>query len=784
MATPPDLPHRSPHGATATRPSADTPIALVDPPIVVTSVVQESPTLSDEDTAALDTDKRILDIAKRRYRTVVQAEGRLRRDMLRDRQMRLCRLGDTRYQWPEKLLKERLGDNRPVLQINRLAGAVAIAKNAGDNANLRIQVNPVDDKGDVKVAQVIAGLIRNIETRSFAEDDAYSTAADGQCEMGRGYMWIVTEWESDDSFRQRATIERILNPFRVKVDPSAQKKDESDAEYAFYDTDIDADTWRSLYGTDPKTGETREVPTANDCDWTGDIGDQSGEWFPSDERISLKHYFAAEYEDDTLYELSTPLPDGRSTVHEKDIDAEVRRLAEVARHEYPDSVIDQTAITAGMARFKKTYVKRRRPLKRRIMKWRVIDALYVHEETTWPTPWQPFIPMVGDESDLDGDHDRRGVVRDGIDSQMVYNIEVSAQAEAVNDMPKAPWVGVKGVFGAPNTPMNEAWRTANRKRHAYLEYEPVEVDGKIASPPQRTFAEPAIGGINAAIQQADNDIKATTRVHDASLAERGPQESGRAITARQRQDEMANSHFTRNRRRALASAARQLVYLIRTIYDVATVIRITGADDQKQAVMVFAGSENDPRYVIKDGVRVKDEAFQLPEGVEGIYDIGAGDYDIEVTAGPEPGSRRQEDLQTMAEFVRVLPPQYMVNFMDLLFKLVDSPVGRQLSERADKLLRPDLRDQTGDDGTQVDIPPEIIEGMRQYIALAKMFVEEGNVDRRTMLQGEIDRITQFMDAATRRVSDAEDAVPEPAPASAGVSPGQDPAAATAAEAQV
>ena len=47
----------------------------------------------------------------------------------------------------------------------------------------------------------------------------------------------------------------------------------------------------------------------------------------------------------------------------------------------------------------------------------------------------------------------------------------------------------------------------------------------------------------------------------------------------------------------------------------------------------------------------------------------------------------------MGEFVAKLPPDYMMNFMDLVFELVDAPAGRKLSERANKLLPEGLRDE-------------------------------------------------------------------------------------------
>ncbi len=265
--------------------------------------------------------------------------------------------------------------------------------------------------------------------------------------------------------------------------------------------------------------------------------------------------------------------------------------------------------------------------------------------------------------------------------------------------------------------MNNAWKNHPVKKYAYLEYELVDTDGKIDPRPERNMGGSDLTMYNVMLAQADNDMKATARIHDATLGEGPVDKSGRALQFRQKQDQEANSHYPANRRYTMASVGRQLIYIFRAIYDVATIVRITGADDQKRKVMVYNGPDNDPRMVTQaDGTRLPDPQFQLPKGVKEIYDIGTGLYDVEVTAAPHPGSRRQEDLDIMSKFVQVLPPQYMVNFMDLLFKLVDSPVGRQMSARADKMLPAPLRDQQDD---QPEIPPEV----QQQMAKAKEMVD-------------------------------------------------------------
>ena len=102
-------------------------------------------------------------------------EDRLRKDMLDDRRFRLGRLGDEAFQWPQKVWQRRKSQGRPVLQTNRMLAFVALARNAVLSANLRPHVQPVDDKADVKTAEVISALIRNTEHLSQVEA-VYSTA--------------------------------------------------------------------------------------------------------------------------------------------------------------------------------------------------------------------------------------------------------------------------------------------------------------------------------------------------------------------------------------------------------------------------------------------------------------------------------------------------------------------------------------------------------------------------------------------------------------------------------
>ena len=504
----------------------------------------------------------------------------------------------------------------------------------------------------------------------------------------------------------RPRLKRVLNPFRVRVDPSAEEPDQRDAEYAFLETDYDADTWREEFG-----GPDKELPTRDGTDWTGADTSNRSNWFPSNSKVRVVDWYCAEYEEETLYELH----DGQTATGLEELDALVMQTVDPALVSEVEGMSDEDHAT-WMKELRKQQTFRKRTVPRRVITVRRIDAKYIHETTQWPTQWQPFVPWVHEETDYMGERDMRGTVRDAKDAQRVYNVNVSSLSEAVNDAPKNRVVGYKGQFGKPDSTTRKGWIESPNKRFAFLEVEPISIDGKPAPFPQPFNVEPAIMGLAHAISQADNDLKATGRFHDASLAEAGPEQSGKAIIARQRQDELSNGGFINGHLVGLASVCRQLIELYRVLYTTAQIVRITGDDDQKRKVMIYNGDENDPRQ--QDGFspdldpELKDEDY---------FDIGSGTYDVEVKPGPQAGSRREEDLKMMGEFVAKLPPDYMMNFMDLLFELVDAPAGRKLSERAGKLLPEGLKDE-GEEGQQPD-PAQLQAKLQQAAEEHQQLVE-------------------------------------------------------------
>lgn len=557
--------------------------------------------------------------ARERWRTVEAAERELRAKQLEDLQFAA---GE---QWDRNLLKAREADGRPSLTIDRLSGPIKQVTNQQRQSKPAIQINPVDDGADPDTAEVLQGLIRRVELNSDA-DTVYQWACDHQVKAGRGFWRVIAEYAGDDTFEQELRIARIRNQFTVYMDPSGERPDGSDARFCFIVEDLSRDEFARRY---PK----KRAITLGDL---ASIGDCPPDWI-TEERIRIAEYYYVEDQPVTLRLLSNG-----------------------------GVILDGDPLPKGAS------VRATRTVSKRRVKWCVINAIeHLEEPRDIPGPYIPVVQLLGEEWFIDGKIDYRGMVRMAKDPQRMTNYWKSAMTEAVALAPKAPWVGAEGQFeGHPE------WDLANIKNYSKLEYKPTTIAGSLAPPPQRNVAEPPIQAMAILSQQNENDLRAVTGFFDVQGAEQRPEQSGKAILARQRQGETGNSHFLDNLGLAIRHTGRILLAQIPTIYDTPRVLRILGLDEQPKTVMV-GKQENAPQA--------------LPPGIEKLHDPTLGRYDVTVTVGPSYQSRRQEAVEAMAMVFQANPNVFPL-IGDLWVASQDWPGAKAVSERLKKMLPPQLQD--------------------------------------------------------------------------------------------
>lgn len=773
------------------------------PPVYPTIELEkpEPPPKAEDETAASRT-ARILARARKQFRNGLQASEFFHRWSKIDQEFAMGTWGDQSYQWPDEIWQKRTAFRRPCLTINRTRGFIRMVSNTARGANLRIKVTAVDDRSDPKIAEILQSEIRNIERNSFSEY-VYGTASDKQAEQGLSFFRLVTEWADDTSFRQRIRMKAVRDPRRVIFDPAGvEEPDFSACEYVFYIVDVEKDAYSEITG--------KPAPDPSTVDFSTDTG-HIADWFPNG-KIRLAHYYSIEREEYVLLELG----DGR-VVKEQEftalVEAQYLKMALGTPITPPDLTMDPSeegvAEAVRMWRKNPELVKRERTVRKKQWMHRVITPTEILEENPWPGTSHPLIPVIGEmvENPDTGELDFRGVTRDAQDAAKFYNVGVSGIAEDMGLGHKSPVVGYKGQFGAPDSAQRRAWEHANQEPIAFLEVDPMPMDdGKYAPLPIQNSYSPPMEASVLAVQQGDRDLKATAGYHDASLGERGPQESRAAIIARQRQDEHANSHYLFNLRLSLACAGKQLIELIRRVHDAPQVIRVMGDGERTWKALVYSGATKDPRreeFLERDPQTGQPIPFQLPKGVEGLFDISVGEFDVEVSAGPDPGSRREESVGQIVKVMGVVAPPQAAAMAPHLIRKIDVPDADVIADAAMRALPPQLQDQDeGEDGQT--IPPQVkaemaamkgrldaamqalqekdeviktkrldhearaqSDRLKAWLELVKLYVQEENADRRLLLERQLDVAGRFLDMNMARLETMQaqppQAEPPPAP---------------------
>ena len=443
-------------------------------------------------------------------------------------------------QWPIEIQNSRNVEARPCLTINKIDAYIRQVTNQQRMQRPRIKVHPVNNLADYKIAQVIEGITRHIETNSNA-DTAYDTAFDYAVRMGWGYWRINYKYVSESSFDQEIYIDAIDNPFTVYFDPNSIRPDGSDAERCLITTVLDKKIFREMY------------PGANDGAnfQPRSTGDDTASWITKED-IRIAEYFYVERERARLFLLS----DGTSAFADSDSFFERVEAAGL-------TVVDE------------------RDSYRRAVKWCKMTALEVLEEKTWAGKYIPIVPCYGAQVIVDDKRKKYGLVRFAKDPQRMYNFWRTSMTESVALAPKAKWLLAEGQDEGHE---NE-WALANIKSSPVLRYKQKDIEGVPAPVPQRLQPEPPPMGIMEAAGAISADLQMVLGILDPNQLPSG-NISGKALMGQQAQVDLSNFHFYDNMTRSIKHTGKIILDLIPKIYDTQRVMRIIGSDGQPDMTVI------------------------------------------------------------------------------------------------------------------------------------------------------------------------------------------------------
>lgn len=604
--------------------------------------------------ATKDADKKdtVLATAKERFEYALSRESENRERMKEDIRFAAASPDDP-WQWDEATRKERK-NNRPMLTINKLPQHIRQVTNDIRQNRPSIKYRPADDKADVETAEILMGLARHIEAHSDA-DVAYDTAAEHQVTFGLGFIRVMADYISDESFDQDIYIKRVKNPFQVHMDPDIIDPAGSDAKWCFVDEELTEEDFKKQY------------PEAQPIDWQ--FADDA-EWFPGDKKIRVVEYFEIVEKPATLLLWQS----GETSF--KDEPA-------------PEGVVEGE-----------------QPLKeRKVMKcecrWRKLNGQEILEGgvegKVFPSRFIPVARVVGNEYQVDGKSYISGIVRNAKDSQRMYNIAQTAIVERVMQAPKSPWVApAEAIEG-----YEKVWQTANTANHSFLPFNHKDEAGEPIPAPNRTSPATVETGLAQIAMSASDDIKAETGQYDASLGQKSNETSGKAIMARQREGDNATYHYVDNLGHGVRHIGRIILDMIPKVLDTKRVARILGEDGEAANAIL------DPDHP-EAFTEVRDENDEIKR----IFNPNVGLYDVYTTTGPSYSTRRVEATEAMTAIAQGNPAMWQMAG-DLMVKSMDWPGAEELAKRMRLMLPPQIQAEISKDEGGPEQPPQIPPDVQQ-----------------------------------------------------------------------
>lgn len=187
-------------------------------------------------------DEDILEAAKEHFRQAHDAE---RDDFLYCKDVQAFIAGD---HWPTKIKLERESQDRPCLTLDHLNQYVRHIVNGGMLRERDVRVLAMSGDADDEVAEVQAGMIRQITQTSTAKI-AYETGLRHAVSNGWGYWRAIVQPIPGTELNEIA-IKKIKEPRMVLLDPFCDYPDGRDAKYGFIFKKLTKKEFQKLYKQD------------------------------------------------------------------------------------------------------------------------------------------------------------------------------------------------------------------------------------------------------------------------------------------------------------------------------------------------------------------------------------------------------------------------------------------------------------------------------------------------------------------------------------------------------
>jgi len=672
-------------------------------------------------------EQEVIDLAIKRLKRCVEA----------DKENRSAAIDDLKFangdQWDPGEKKRRGDKGRPALQINLLPKFIDQVVGDMLHNSPSIKVRPVDSRADINIAKIRQGIISNIEYLSNSSA-IYGYAARQQVTSGYGSWRVLTRYTDENPFLQEAYLESIRNPFLVYMDPDSKDQNYADARYGFILEKVPVDDFEEKY---PKA-----TKPASEFNTGSGMGDEH--WYDGD-TITVAEYFTAEKEKATFFQLK----DGRvvDAAEYKDLLADWEERNGIVTQELisqgmqadqgvqgqppmqggiPMPPQDAGAIPQGVPPMalpqggqpqqapppeqpqqvqpptllqkietigEKPEIAKTRETEQTIIRHRILTCCEIleggNDGKKFPGSLIPIVLLKGKELNIEGKNVVYSLIRHAKDPQKMVNYWNTSAAETIALAPKAPWLGTAKQFDG----YENDYAAANVENFPMLKY---NIDPEALGPPQRQQPSQPPVAMFEQIRRGEDNLKSVIGLFNADVGAPGSEQTGAAITARQRPGDIGTYEFSVNLSRAVLFTGRILNGIIPEIYDTERDVRLRNVDETETFVPVNttvgnAAKSIEKRPEVYRGMNI-DKIYELvsKEGRDAKFnDITVGKYDVVVTTGPSYATQRQEAAQHLLQLSQSMPQQ-MALAADLIVENLDFKGADELAERLRKSLPPGM----------------------------------------------------------------------------------------------
>ena len=479
-----------------------------------------------------------------------------------------------------------------------------------------------------------ADLVRTISYQS-QNDLVYQTAFKSALMMGFGAFQIVLDYESPKSFNQIIRYDLIPDPTRLAFDPTALKPHKGDGNYCarFYVFTRDEFFATYPYVTNPVS--FIDPYMLLDFQWQ------------TRDTITIADYFVKEWFPVIIYKLS----DGRV-------------VNEVEWEEIKENFKTQKKITEGTIVEKivqnemPKIVSERQTQDYRIMHYRMIRNQII-DFSEWPSKQLPIIFVDGDSYYIEGRQYTRSFIHEARDAQKCVNYFGSEIAAEVKNRRREQWLGTPDNIAG----YEQDWRNPELQM-GMLRAKPDPKTGQMPTKQPPWDLSPAI---MQNFQRATQDIREILGFSETEALQ-GRDISGKARRERKLEGSMSAAVYFDNMNQAVEQGGRVVNDLLPYII----------GDDERAMIISKKDGKTDSIIINQ---RQKDGSIK--------NDLGIGDFDVEIDAGPSFAVQKEVAIEFMQETLQA-SPQIFPLIADIWASQLDVQFREQMKERLKTLVPPEI----------------------------------------------------------------------------------------------